>query len=305
MKLPFYNAWVKWSINGVPYASRKHKDDICEFVYSPEKSKVGTYKEELLNNAKYARDYFSGKFDVLYSGGVDSEVILRVFKELGIKHNTIIVRYKDGYNHREISHAINSVQSLNIPYKIIDFDLKKFFETEAYDTCIESSCIRAGRSPYIKFCRDFCDNIPVMGEGDVYWYRFGGTDYTKPADWKFMMMEASHNCSMYMTKLGRENLCDFYEFTPNVIKAYNNQPIMQDLLNDKIPGKLSNWSSKWRIHNQLWPDMAHRVKLTGLEGDGVPGTTPEFVSSLQKVVDEEIGPGNTYWYTEEELDNLI
>lgn len=305
MKLPFFNNWLSWSINDSPYSLRKNKDDICKFTITPLNSKVGTYKQELISNVVAMRDYYSGTFDVLYSGGIDSEVILRIFKELRIKHNTIIVRYKDNYNYREIEHALECVKSLNIPYKIIDFDLQKFYEQDAYDLCVKSSCIRVGRVNHIKFCVDFCDNIPVMGEGDIYWYRTHGTDYTKPTEWKFLVSEASHNCNMYLTSLGRENVCDFYEFTPGLIKAYNNQLIMKKLLNDEFKGKVSNWSSKWEMHRELWPDMKQRIKLTGLEKDGPAGTMPEFVSILQDTIEKEIGPGNDYWYTLEELNNII
>lgn len=305
MKRPTLNGWLSWSVNGVPYALRKSKDDVCTFTMVKNNNPVLSYRKELLNNAKAMREYYTGKFDVLYSGGVDSEVILRIFKELGIKHNTIMIRYKNGYNQREIDCGIASLDALDIPYKIIDFDLQKFYENEAYDLCIKSSCIRVGRVTHIKFCVDFCDNIPVMGEGDIYWYRTHGIDYTKPTEWKFIISEASHNCNSYLTSLGRENVCDFYEFTPNLIKAYNQQPIMQQLLNDNIPGKTSNWSSKWLMHSYLWPDLTKRLKLTGLEGDGVPGSMPKFVSNLQTVIGEEIGQGNDYWYTPSELDQLI
>jgi hypothetical protein len=144
-----------------------------------------------------------------------------------------------------------------------------------------------------------------MGEGDIYWYRTNETDYDQPSEWKFLVSEASHNCNMYLTHLGRENVCDFYEFTPNLIKAYNQQPIMNHLLNDGMRGKISNWSSKWAMHSQFWPDMKQRVKLTGLEGASPPGTMPEFVSRLQQVIENELGPGNDYWYTPSELDKII
>jgi hypothetical protein len=305
MKYPFYNSWIKWNYNNSSYGLRKDKSDICTFTADKTDTIAGTYKEELLNNARLIKDYYNGTFDVLYSGGIDSEVVLRIFKELGIKHNTIIVRYKDGYNYREIENALEFVKSFNIPHKIIDFDLQKFYEEEAYELCIKSSCIRVGRVNHIKFCVDFCDNIPVMGEGDIYWHRTHQTDYTKPKEWKFLVSEASHNCNMYLTSLGRENVCDFYEFTPNLIKAYNNQPIMKQLLNDEKKGKVSNWSSKWAMHKELWPDLKERVKLTGLEKDGPAGTMPEFVRTLQDTIEKEIGPGNDYWYTPEELKNII
>lgn len=305
MKLPFHNGWVQWKMNDLLYGARKTKDDVCTFNFKKTNDNVASYYDELLNNARMMRDYYSDPFDVLYSGGIDSEVIIRAFKDLGIKHNTIIVRYNDGYNKREIDCALELVKGMNIPYKIIDFDIKKFFENDAYDWCIKSSCLRVGRVNHVKFCVDFCDNIPVMGEGDVYWHRSLESDYSKKSDWKFVVGEANHTCNMFLTSIGKENVCDFYEFTPNLIKAYNNLPIIKRLLDDRIPGKHSNWSSKWLIHKEIWPDMKQRVKLTGLEKDAAAGTMPDFVSELQETILKELGQGNDYWYTKEELDRLI
>lgn len=306
MNLPFYNQWLKWQMNGIDYGFRNHKNDVCTFVFAGKtNSRIGTYKEELLNNAMAIKDIYQGPFDILYSGGIDSEIVIRVFKELGIKHNTIVVKYKDDYNYREMKTAESSLLALNIPYKVVDFDLQKFYENEAYDLCIKSSCIRAGRANHIKFCTDFCDNIPIMGEGDVYWARTHGTDYSISSEWRFIMSESCHNCNMYLTKLGRENVCDFFEFTPNLIYAFNQQSLIKQLLNDKIPGKASNWSSKWNIYHSIYPDLEYRVKLTGLEQYKDPGHMPEFIKNLQEVIENKLGPGNDYWYTIEELNQFI
>lgn len=305
MKYPFYNSWLKWSFNDNYYSLRKNKNDICQFQINKSNLKTLNYKQELLRSAALMRDYYTDQFDVLYSGGVDSEIVLRIFKELGIRHNTIIVRYKDGYNQREIDIGLKTLKGLNIPYKIIDFDLKKFYENEAYDLCKKSSCIRVGRITHLKFCLDFCNNIPIMGEGDVYWARKQGTDYSIKGTWQFILSEASHNCNMYLTSIGRENVCDFYEFTPDIIKAYNNEPIIQQLLSDNLKGKISNWSSKWLLHNRIWPDLIKREKLTGLEGNNKAGYMPVFVKELQDSIEKEIGPGNDYWYTKQELDEIF
>lgn len=305
MKLPFFNNWLTWNVNAEPYGLRTNKNDIVTFDTTKSNIPVGNYKEELLNNARMIREYYSGKFDVLYSGGVDSEVVLRIFKELRIEHNTIIVRYKNDYNYREIQCALEFVKSHNIPHKVIDFDLEKFYKDEAYDLFVKSSCIRAARLPHIKFCADFCDNIPIMGEADVYWRRSLGADYTQKSDWKFIVSESAHNCNMYLNSLQRENACDFFEFTPNVIKSYNQLPIIKMLLADQISNKVSNWSSKWLIHQEIWPDLIKRVKLIGYEKNNIPGTVPTFIAELQTVMENSIGSGNDYWYTQEELNHII
>ena len=94
--------WLSWSIDGVPLAKRTNKDSVCKFHINIPTETVKSYQEELYNNGSAARDYFNEPFDMLFSGGIDSEVIIRVFKDLKIKHNTYIFKYENDYNIREI-----------------------------------------------------------------------------------------------------------------------------------------------------------------------------------------------------------
>lgn len=305
MKNPTLNGWLSWSYNDVPYSRRVSKEDVYKFhITIPNNLVVKSYYEEIYDNARAMRDYFSGQFDVLLSGGIDGEVIVRTFKDLGITHNTYIFRYEDDFNHREVASATDICQCLNIPYKIVDLNLRKFFENEAYDLFKASSCIRAGRLPHLKFF-DYLDNIPVMGEGEGYWWRDAGIDYTNKSIWRFPMNESNHNASMYLHSLGRENICDWYEFTPSFIKSFSEINVIQELINDKHMGRQSSWWTRIPIHRQLWPDIKDKIKLIGYEQHASPGTYPEFMTDFQKVMEQEIGLGQEYWYTMDELAKII
>lgn len=305
MKGPTLNGWLSWSYNDIPYSCRTTKDDDYKVhVNIPQNLTVKSYYEEIYDNSRTMRDYFSGDFDVLLSGGIDSEVIVRTLKDLGIRHNTYIFRYEDDLNYREISAAIDICQCINIPYKIVDLNLRKFFENEAYDLFKASGCIRAGRLPHLKFF-DYLDNIPVMGEGEGYWWRDGGINYNESSIWRFPMNESNHNASMYLHKMGRENVCDWYEFTPSFIKSFNQLPIIQETINDNHVGKQSSWWARIPIHRQIWPDIKDKGKLIGYEQYAPAGTYPPFMTELQQVMEKEIGPGQEYWYTQDELNNFI
>jgi hypothetical protein len=305
MKLPSLNGWMSWSFDDVEYGVRTNKDSVYNFHLNlPKLEPLQSYQQELYNNAMASRDYFSGQFDVLLSGGIDSEVIVRTLRDVKIKHNTYIFRYENNYNHREVSSAIDIATCLGIDYKIIDFSLKDFFENEAYDLFKKSGCIRAGRLVHLGLC-DRLDNIPIMGEGEPYWYRTLEGDYSSKSEWKFPMNESNHNVSMYLHSMGRENLCDWYEFTPNVINAFNKLPMIQDLISDKIYGKHSSWSCRVPIHQAIWTDLKPKPKLIGYEQDNPSGTYPEFIIEFQKIMTAELGDGNEYWFTEDEVKQMF
>ena len=306
MSMPTYNGWLTWSFNDEPFGLRKSKDDVYKFNINTSTitQPVKSYKEELYNNARLMRDYHTGKFDVLLSGGIDSEVVVRTFKDLSITHDTYIFKYENNINHRDVISAVEIATCLNIPYKIIDFNLEKFFEAEAYDVFQKSGCIRAGRLPHIKFF-DYIDNIPVMGDAEPYWSRVLQKDYSQISNWIFPLNEANHNSSIYLQSIGRPNVCDWYEFNPNLIKAFNQLPLIQNLINDRIPGKLSCWTSRIPIHSEIWPDIKHKHKLTGYEGDNFTGVYPEYINKIQDYMTNQLGEGNEYWFTYSELTELF
>lgn len=303
---PNLDSWLSWSFNDKPYGLRTSKDDV--YKIHVDKSKiVGTaksYKEELYDTARMMRDYHTGTFDVLLSGGIDSEVVVRTFKDLGISHNTFIFRYENNINHRDVSSAIEIATCLNIPYTIIDFNLEKFYKEDAYPLFQRSGCIRAGRLPHLRFC-EIVDNIPVMGDAEPYWWRVLQSDYDQPSEWIFPLNESNHNVSMYMQSLGKANICDWYEFNPNLIKAFNNLPIIQDLINDRLFGKTSCWTSRIPIHSEIWPDIKHKHKLTGYEGENFTGVYPSYITELQEIMTNQIGDGNEYWFTYNQLIELF
>jgi hypothetical protein len=82
-------------------------------------------------------------------------------------------------------------------------------------------------------------------------------------------------------------------------------PIVQDLINDKINGKKSSWTSRIPIHRILWPDIKPKHKLVGYEIDKPTGTYPEFVTNLQEIMTSEIGEGNEYWFTQSQINDLL
>lgn len=289
-----HKGWLSWSFDNIVGDRRRDKNAKHNLHFNVEKQPpVESYYKELYKNAQRMRDTFSGQFDVLFSGGIDSEVVVRTFKDLGIKHNTFIFRFENQYNYRDVESAIKIAEGLNIPYKIVDFSLQKFFENDAYDIFKKSGCIRSARLPHLKFS-DYLDNIPVMGDAEPYWMK-------KDGEWKFALNESNHNCSIYLCNQGRENICDWYEYTPNVIRSFIDLPIIQDLFNDKLVGKKSSWSSRVAIHQALWPDIQEKPKLVGYEGDQPSGTYPEFINSLQRIMEDEVGLGDEHWFTVEEL----
>jgi hypothetical protein len=144
-----------------------------------------------------------------------------------------------------------------------------------------------------------------MGDAEPYWKREFGSDYTKKSIWQFPMNESNHNCSIYMHSLGRENICDWYEFTPDLIRSFNKHQTIKKLINDEFDGKLSNWTSRIPIHRKIWPNIQSKIKLTGFESENFSGVYPTFLLDFQNLMISDVGTGNEYWLNYDETSTIF
>jgi hypothetical protein len=285
-----FNNWMSYSFDGIEYGKKLTDQSIFSINFNKKIKKdcIPNYKDSLYNNARVMRDSFNEPFDVLLSGGIDSEVVVRIFKDLGIKHNTVIFRLENDYNIRDVNDAIAICQQINIPYKIIDFNLQNFFEQDALYYFNKSFVPRAGRLPRLKWI-EYLDNIPVFCDGEPYWKRLYNADYSKKSEWHLQLGEDAYSSSLYASNINRTVIGDWYEYTPEIILSHMKHPLTQELLNDQMPGKISSWSSRYAMHQEIWPEIITRKKLVGYEGaEGDPGTGPSFIGDFQRMYMDNI-----------------
>jgi hypothetical protein len=294
----YKNNWLTWSYDGVEKGTKLTPTSKYELKFIPTITQpVKSYKEELLANTRSIRDSFREPFDLLFSGGVDSEVILRCNLELGIPINVFIFRYENNYNLPDVTHALRICDELNVTPTVIDFNLKKFFENDAYDVWKTGYFKSSGRLPHMKMF-EYLDNIPIMGDGCPYWI------YDK--QWLFEMDEASHSATCYANSIGKPALADWYEYSPEVLLSHMQTPIIQKLLLNKY----ADFNEiKYQLHNNIWTELQIRPKLIGFEGYdnfGNPVQIPKFMMDFQRQI---INPSKlihkTYRFTADELINQL
>jgi hypothetical protein len=250
------------------------------------------------------RDSYNEPFDVCLSGGLDSEIVVRVFKDVGIKHNTFIFKLENDYNIRDFTNAVKICKELDIKYTIIDFNLQNFFENEAEALFKKTMIPYVGRLPRLKFL-DYLDNIPIYCDGEPYWKRKLQEDYNLKSDWHFYLTEDAYSVSIYANQINRIVIGDWYEFTPDIIMSYHSLPYVKRLFNDEIYGKTSNISSKVIIHKEFYPTIEDKIKLIGYEGpNGTQGSRPKFMDDFYNQFMSIIN-NTSFHYSSNELDDLL
>lgn len=292
--------WLVWHYDGIEYGPKLNIDSIFELTINKTiRTPIMSYYDELCENARNIRDIIQGPLDLLYSGGVDSEVVLRIHKDLKIPINVFIFRYENNLNHRDFNAAIQFCQSANIAYTVVDFNLKHFFENDAYDIWTKCYCDSSAWLVHMKMT-EYLDNTPVIGQGEPYWRR------QEDGTWVLEIHESSKFDTIYHKTIGRTAVTDWYEYRPEIILANMQLPKIARLLRDEVPGKTSSYSHKSSIHQDIWLDLVTRPKLVGFEGDMNPSkkSKPEYMLEFERQYSDKIS-SKPLRYTPTELVKIL
>ena len=259
------NNWYKWNYGAGPTFGRQVSDlpfttnYACGFD-----GHVGSFKEELYKAAASTLDHYPGlKPCVFFSGGVDSELILRAYLEIGANPEVYIVRYEKDYNIYDVSYAITICSILGVEYNIIDFELEKFYNNDAELVSEQSQIDRPRMLPHLKFT-DNVDSLIIVGHSDVRWYRTDD-DYSKQGVWLAQDFEHDIGCDKYTIFHNRPAVYQWWKWTPGLILSYTRLAWFQNLIKDKYNGKLGINSTKLQGFREMYPDMIPRTKATGFE----------------------------------------
>lgn len=312
------NNWMQYSYDDGPLLGPKtSKNSIFKLHFAKKiEGKNLNYYDALLHNGRMVAENFTGPFDVMLSGGIDSEVVVRINKQLGIKQNIYTFRLENDYNIRDVESAQSICRDLGIKLNIIDWNLQKWIENDAYEVyqrTFSPIIERMVRFDWFKYL----DNIIVMGEGEPYWKRELSPNYsieenvgTSPnysvkSKWHLHWVEDYFMSSTYANLIGQTVIGEWYNYTPEVVKSFHKLPLIQKLLSDKIVGKASSWSSRTKIHQTLFPNISQKLKLVGYEGrTGLPCAKPEFMKRFQQeVIGDTTNQG--YKFTTRQIDKLL
>jgi hypothetical protein len=302
-----FEGWQSYSFDDGPLRGNKPTtDSTFKLHFKPNiKTKEMNFFDALYYNARMVADNYSGKFDVCFSGGIDSELVIRINKELGIKQDVYFVKFENEYNGQDYRDAVRICEQLDIPLKTIDFNLEKFVENDLYGYCRKTNLFSIERIIRLAWL-DLFDNTVVMGEGEPYWKRNLVNDFSQRSDWSLWWVEDYFTTAIYADQIGRKVIGEWYNYTPEVVNAWHKLPFLRDtLFADKLHGKLSCWSSRREVYVERWKDIYNRPKYSGYEGaTGAPGTMPPFMEAF-------IG---TYWsdiknigyaFSAKELDEVL
>lgn len=260
----------EFGYNGRPFESRSCGDDRFTVAYGRCQRPPGDFRAECVRAAHLVSESTDLPIHVLFSGGSESEMVVRSFVEAGLPFRVSVLRYQGGLNEHDICYALDYCREVGIDPDIVDLDLLKFWETELFDYAELSHSVSPQFCPTMWLC-DQIDGLPVIGGGECFlaaadYDEGGGSRPVRLGDPRWFLWEREKVASWYRFLMirNRPGLGGFFQYTPELMWAFLVDGWTQRLVRGQIAGEVENEATKLRVYQRYFP-LRVRTKYTGFE----------------------------------------
>ena len=204
-----YNNNLVFGYNKKPFVVRKNKEDNWFLKYGSISRLPLFWREECIHTAKIIREQTRLPIKVLFSGGLDSNVVMESFRLAGIPISAVTVKMKD-YNSHDICWATDYCETYNIKMELLELDILRFWENELFvygDIC-------QSVSPQFLvpiWAIDQIEGFPIIGLGELFLQRQINTHFVYDSD-----NEKHRVFSRFLISRKRDGVPEFFKYTPEL-----------------------------------------------------------------------------------------
>ena len=220
---------------------------------------AGSFCEEVILNCQEIYENREGPVYCMYSGGIDSELLMEIFLDQGMPVTPVIVKMNSDFNTHDISWALQFCEQKNINPIVCDINVDHFIRSgevlELAKLCKTSSyqylsTIKAALT---------IDGTIVTGHDEPYI----GLDQSNNTWYYYEKEKWCAWANLFNSNILTGTSCPL-SWSAETLAAFMINPTIKKLGTNGIPGKLGTYSSRKHVYGQMYP-MADRSKYTGWE----------------------------------------
>jgi hypothetical protein len=259
------NNHVKYYIGDRLYGYRKHPHE----KYVVETGKIdkeyyskSNYLQELYRTADLVTQDLGKSPNVMFSGGTDSEMVLRSLKHVGATPNVFFIRFKNGYNNRDYQEATKIIDDIGWKLNTLDFDVIDYYKSgQASEFSQEIQCRQIA---YLVIFQNILKlNSPTIMGGEIV---FGRTPTIDGSKWYYSYRENEDGAAIrFSLRYNIPLVYEYFSYTPELIAYYMDHPRVKWLFSEKYNYKFNSSSTKNEILREFMPEIICALKLTGYE----------------------------------------
>ena len=231
---------------------RSSPADNWQIQYPPVRRLPGSFISECVSAATEILSF--GTPMLMFSGGVDSETMVKSFIETKEKFDVCIVDYH-GINQHDIDYAFKFCDANNIKATVIKINLEEFWSTELGQYASMGQTFSPQLCTYMKAAANFSEHIVVIG---------GGENHLQLRDTKWCISEKERISSLHRFFINSnvKGWGGFFQSTPELIRAGISDPVMQSILSSTKFTDSKDF--KGDFYFKTW-GIERRIKYTGFE----------------------------------------
>lgn len=260
----------KFGYNGNWFVERQSPEDEWCVAYGRSSRSVKDWRNECVETARLIRDDTDRPLWALFSGGIDSEVVLQSFLFAGIPVKAAITRFKNDLNRQDTFYAIKFCETHGIPYKCLDIDIRRFFESgDAMSYAERTKCVQP-QLLHTMWAMDQIDGYPILGSGECFLvkqtpkgYKHGVDPYGDD-DWVMYEKERIAGWYRHLMVRGREGCAGFFQYNPENMLAFLLDSTMVDLCSNRLTDYVDTMPVKGSIYRKYFL-LEKRKKYHGFE----------------------------------------
>lgn len=278
-----HNQHIKYGYSNPWFDQRLRPSDKLQVIVGRCSRPARSFRDECLHTAKLVKqkaDGLSMPVDILFSGGNDSEVIVRSFLDQNISVRINVIRFAYDLNKGDFNDAISVCKRYGVIPVIHDLDIIDFLENDSGEYAESAQTFHASYLAPI-WLMDKLDGFTVMGGrvGDIVNEHYKDSVFTDTTGrtrvknnrkktagkkWMYHLNEQRHLAWMrYLVNKQKPGVIDFFGYTPEILCAYLDDPILKSFFID--PGLAIKETCKFSIMDKHFPDLQQKKKLHGYE----------------------------------------
>lgn len=233
-----------------------------------------SFKEECVRAARLIGESAKKPILIFFSGGIDSEIMVRSFQEAKVPFEVVVMKFKyrhdDHVNEHETKRAFEIAIQNNIVCHTVTVDLENYFRNTLPELCKRYKTNNWSKLIVTEIIKRYSEYHCVIGDGKLALQRHktngrrGLTGlYLEEEIVNIAAIETAH-------QVGTNVYNRFFMYTPELMLAWLTDPLVshwiqyENALNSKYTN-MNYYGIKTYMMYKHWPDMQIRPKYSGLE----------------------------------------
>ena len=259
------NNHLTYTINNRLYGYREESFDQYKLnvgCIDKEHYAKSNWLQEQYRTADTISKEFGKDLSLLFSGGTDSEIVLRSFLNIGIIPTIYFIKFANDANIRDYYEVERVCRELNVKFNTIDFDVIDFYKSGAASEF--AGVLQCSQLAYLSVYYNILKlQMPSVMGGEMLLRRHVNKQGSR---WYYCIRENEDGSAMrFSLKYNIPLVNEWFSYTPEMILYYLENSDIQSLITTRYNYKLSSVSSKNKILEKIFSSVPWKIKTNGYE----------------------------------------